>query len=71
MKFLIIGTLLAVANSLSVRANDEAHQTIFETCSSDGDCPAKKWCNRDGGAWSYCMDCCYPFGEQYSCQRCK
>ncbi len=57
MKFIILGTLVAVASAIKLSRGEQAHNTIFESCSSNRDCPSNKYCNLDPPIkWYYCQD---------------
>ncbi len=57
MKLLIVGTIMALASCLKVNQ----HETIFETCKEDSDCPEHKWCTYT--PWGHCVDCCFENGR--------
>ena len=48
MKVIVVSTAL-VSSALSVKLRDDAnHQSLWEHCSSDADCPSGKKCNGKG-----------------------
>lgn len=67
MKFVLIAALAAFASTMRVTRGDEAHETIFEGCSSNSDCPDGKYCITWSAAWNYCKEWCTLGGTRVTC----
>jgi hypothetical protein len=69
MKFIILGALAAVVSSLKV-GREESHNTIFESCSTNDECPSGKKCNTAHPlGWVYCVDCSQAENNFDRCKR--